>query len=544
VSLSTAFLDELRERTTLSTLIGKTVKLQKAGVEWKACCPFHKEKTASFYVNDEKGFAHCFGCSFHCDAIGWLVESRGLEFLDAVRELADAAGMEMPSSDPDQRDRTAGMHAVMARAEAWFREQLMGLAGAAARDYLATRGVGMGEIDAFGIGYAPESRTRLRQALADMGDDALVDAGLVVMPDEGEPYDRFRNRVIFPIRDQRGRPIGFGGRILGNGEPKYLNSPATPLFDKGRTLFNVDRAAPAARQSGRIVAVEGYMDVIGLARVGIDDAVAPNGTAVTEAQLGLLWRYAPMPIMCFDGDKAGQRAMIKTALRALPFLEPGRSLAFAAIPAGRDPDDIAREGGAAAIEALLEKAEPLVDLIWRHESAAQPLTTPEARAALRQRLIEHSRAIAHADVGREYEREFRVRIDALFSPAPRQYGGKRGSRRADKPKPYAVDLENVRRKTITAVLRGCARHFDAVMDDAEKIAALPVLTDTQREVRDRLLDAAFAGTAPDVIEIDECFPDDRGWKGLGYSFVRTKAKPAQARADLAIMLDRLLSEAR
>lgn len=541
MSLSPQFLDELRARTSLSALIGRTVKLQKAGAEWKACCPFHQENTASFYVNDEKAFAHCFGCSWHGDAFAWLQEARGLEFLDAVRELADAAGMEMPAADPERREQAASLQVVTSRAEAWFREQLMGLAGAEARAYLAKRGIGDREIDAFGIGFAPESRTRLRQALADLGDDALIEAGMVVRPEDGEPYDRFRNRVIFPIRDQRGRPIGFGGRMLGNGDPKYLNSPATPLFDKGRSLFNVDRAAPAARKSGRAVVVEGYMDVIGLARVGIDDAVAPNGTAVTEAQLGLLWRLAPTPIMCFDGDKAGERAMIKAALRAMPLLEPSRSLAFAAMPAGHDPDDIARDGGAAAIEALLEKAEPLVDLLWRHESTAQPLTTPESRAALRQRLIEHSRSIQDASVAREYEREFRIRIDALFSPAPRQRGGG-GKRkgRGSAPKAEPVDLENIARKTTTALLRGLARHFDAVVDDAERIAALPLFTPAQRDVRDRLLDHAFAGTKPDPAEIDELFPDDRGWKGLKFSFVCAKAKPERARADLAMLIDQLL----
>jgi DNA primase len=320
LTLSPAFLDELRARTSLSTLIGRTLKLQKAGREWKACCPFHNEKTPSFYVNDEKGFYHCFGCSAHGDAIRWLTDARGLSFMDAVKELADAAGMEVPAPDPKARERAeraAGLTEVTEAAARWFEEQLAGIEGGEARAYLDRRRIGEAARRRFRFGFAPDSRGKLKGALRALGTNRLVEAGLLIAPEGDsptgtgsarEPYDRFRGRLMIPIRDPRGRVIAFGGRILGSGEPKYLNSPDTPLFDKGRTLFNLDNAGPASRESGRILVVEGYMDVIALDQAGIGDAVAPLGTALTEGQIARLWRLVPCPVLCFDGDAAGQKA--------------------------------------------------------------------------------------------------------------------------------------------------------------------------------------------------------------------------------------------
>ena len=293
MSLTPAFLDELRMRTSLSTLIGRTIKVQKAGREYKACCPFHNEKTPSFTINDEKGFYHCFGCGAHGDAIRWMTDQRGLPFMEAVKELAQAAGMDVPAPDPRAAKRAEaakGLHDAMAAAQDFFAAQLDAIEGAEARAYLSKRGIS----DAFGFGYSPDSRGRLRTALKGFGDPMLVEAGLLIDPDAAEPvsdrakkrdpYDRFRGRLMLPIRDIRGRTIAFGGRILGQGEPKYLNSPDTPLFDKGRTLYNIDRASPASRQTGRVIVVEGYMDVIALAQAGFGDAVAPLGTALTEAK--------------------------------------------------------------------------------------------------------------------------------------------------------------------------------------------------------------------------------------------------------------------
>ncbi len=338
MSLTPAFLDELRARTLLSTVVGRTVKLTRAGREWKACCPFHNEKTPSFTINDEKGFYHCFGCGAHGDAIRFLTEAAGLGFMDAVKELADACGLTVPAPDPRAREkaeRAEGLHDVTAAAAGWFGEQLDGRDGGEARAYLDRRGVSPAMRQAFGLGFAPDSRGRLKTALNRFGGDKLLETGLLVKPDDDrEPYDRFRGRLMIPIHDQRGRVIAFGGRVIGAGEPKYLNSPDTPLFDKGRTLYNLDRAGPAARKTGRIIVVEGYMDVIALAQAGFDEVVAPLGTALTETQIERLWRLTDVPILCFDGDAAGQRAAMRAAMRALPMLAPSRSLAFAH-PAGR-----------------------------------------------------------------------------------------------------------------------------------------------------------------------------------------------------------------
>src|SRR5688572_13528227 len=424
VTLSPAFLDELRARTLLSGVIAPSVKLLKAGREFKACCPFHQEKTPSFTVNDEKGFYHCFGCGAHGDAIRFLTDSRGLPFMDAVKELAGRAGMEVPAPDPrarDQAERAASLTDVMAAVQKWFAEQLQGLEGADARDYLANRGIDAATITRFGLGLAPQGRSRLKQALTHLGEEALVETGMLIKPEAndsgtGETYDRFRGRLMFPIRDQRGRVIAFGGRILGEGEPKYLNSPDTPLFDKGRTLYNIDRAGPASRAAQQLIVVEGYMDVIGLDRAGISEVVAPNGTAVTESQLERMWRLDAKPILCFDGDSAGRKAAVRAALRALPHIGPDRTLRFVELPAGQDPDDLVNAGGRGALEALLAKPEPLDERLWRHERDFAPLTTPEARAGLRQRLIEHSQAIPDPALRRLYREQWLNRFDSEIAP--------------------------------------------------------------------------------------------------------------------------------
>src|SRR3954454_17903973 len=361
MTLSTAFLDELRARTVLSSIIAPSVKLIRAGREWKACCPFHNEKTPSFTVNDDKGFYHCFGCGAHGDAIRFLTDQRGMQFMDAVKELAGQAGLDVPAPDPqakERAERTSTLTDVMGEVARWFGEQLQGIAGADAREYLKRRDIDQATIARFGLGLAPDSRNALKRGLAHLGEDKLVETGMLIQPEEQgkETYDRFRGRLMIPIRDPRGRVIAFGGRILGEGEPKSLNSPDTPLFDKGRTLYNIDRASPASRAAKRLIVVEGYMDVIALDRAGIAEVVAPNGTAVTEAQLERMWHLDPSPILCFDGDSAGRKAAMRAALRALTHIGPERTLRFVELPAGLDPDDVVRDGGRDAFEALLEKA--------------------------------------------------------------------------------------------------------------------------------------------------------------------------------------------
>lgn len=364
MSLSIAFLDLVRERTTLSALIGRSIKIVKSGREYKACCPFHKEDTPSFTINDEKGFWHCFGCGAHGDAIRWLTDKVGLPFIDAVSQLAEAAGLDMPkrsAAEAAKAKRIEGLRPILAAADAQFRLALE--PAGAPREYLASRGIDDRLIAEFGIGYAADRRGQLGALGASTED--LIKAGLMVAYDDGGAGPMFRNRITFPIADARGRTIGFGGRAMGEAQPKYKNSPESEIFDKGRTLFNLHRAAPAAQQARRLIAVEGYMDVIGLAKVGIAEALAPMGTAMTPAQLERMWRIHHCPIILLDGDNAGQKAAIRACENALPMVGPhGRSLSIAVMPAGQDPDDLARAGGRDAIEAVIAGAVPLNEFLF------------------------------------------------------------------------------------------------------------------------------------------------------------------------------------
>ena len=572
MTLSTQFLDELRARTTLSAIIAPSVKLLKAGREFKACCPFHSEKTPSFTVNDDKGFYHCFGCGAHGDAIRFLTDAKGLPFMDAVKELAGKAGMEVPAADPRDRDkaeRVVGLHDVMAAAQRWFAEQLNGIDGGAARAYLAGRGIDAAAIARFGLGFAPDSRGKLKAALMEHGEDRLIDTGLLIKPEEGDKpsYDRFRGRLMFPIRDPRGRVIAFGGRILGPGEPKYLNSPETVLFDKGRTLYNLDLAAAASRTASRVIVVEGYMDVIALDRAGISEVVASSGTALTEGQLERLWRLEPAPICCFDGDAAGQKAAVRAALRALPHLAPGRTLRFVALPAGQDPDDVVRAGGREAMEALLETPEPLVEQLWRHEVDAAMLDTPEARAGLKQRLMDHAGAISDGNVRQLYRDEWLRKFDALVRPeqaARSRSGGftaripwKKGrdGKFAPPEKPPGPAMRGLAHagldpKTARALVLGHALFPQALGDHLETFAGLAIGDAAARSLRDRLVDLAVAGDALDreaLVTILSGPETAAAWRGvsrgdeLGFTFTRSKSDPDQARRDLGLALEAVVA---
>ena len=514
VTLSPAWLDELRARTLLSAVIAPSVKLIKAGREYKACCPFHQEKTPSFTVNDEKGFYHCFGCGAHGDVIRFLTDARGLPFMDAVKELAGKAGMEVPALDPrakEKAERSAGLYDIMDAAQRWFAEQLDGVEGSEARKYLKERGISDATKTRFGFGFAPDSRGKLKKALEKFGIEQLVEAGLLIKPDDGkEPYDRFRGRLTYPIRDQRGRVIAFSARIIGQGEPKYLNSPDTPLFDKGRTLFNLDLAGPASRKAGRILVVEGQMDVIALDQAGLGEAVAPLGTALTEHQLERLWRLDGQPLCCFDGDAAGQKAAVRAALRALPHLSPERTLRFVALPAGQDPDDVIRTGGKAAFEALLAEAEPLVDRMWRHEEEAAALDTPEARAGLRKRLLDHAAAIADGNVRQLYRDEWMSRFDARFRPqqaqqhrrpfAPR---GEWKKGRFTPPTPPASQAARaiwqvgVEPAMAAAVIAGCIRYPVVLHDHVEQIAMFRIGDRALGQLRDAIVEYALNNASLD-----------------------------------------------
>ncbi len=559
MSLSPQFLEELRLRTSLSAVVGRSVKLQKAGREWKAPCPFHKEKTPSFYVNDEKHFYHCFGCGAHGDAIRFLTDARGLPFMDAVKELAEAAGIEVPAPDPRAQakaERAIGLYDVMEAAQRWFEEQLGGIEGAEARAYLEKRGISDATRRRFGFGYAPDARSKLRTALRDFGNEKLVETGLLIAPEgEREPYDRFRGRLTFPIRDRRGRVIAFSARILGAGEPKYLNSPETPLFDKGRTLFNIDRAGPASRAAGRVIVVEGQMDVIALAQSGIAEAVAPLGTAVTDTQLALLWQLSPSPVLCFDGDSAGEKAGVRAALRALPHVGPGRSLGFVTLPAGQDPDDLLRAKGREALEALLEKPEPLVDRLWRHESNVEPLATPEQRAGLRRRLMDHVAAIGDPDVRDQYRAELLGRFNDLTRPKQQPWSPQQRGRFPFQPQRQpasaeakAVGSAGLGAQLTRAVLQGLLRFPQVIAGHAEAIAALPFSSRNAAKLRDSLLSAAMAHGELDPGVLNTILADTgashladelRSQKSLAFSFTRRDADPERASRDLVLVIDTL-----
>jgi len=563
VTLSPAWLDELRARTTLSAVIAPTVKLLRAGREWKACCPFHNEKTPSFTVNDDKGFYHCFGCGAHGDAIRFLTDHRGMPFMDAVKELASKAGMEVPAPDPrakEQAERTASLTDVMAEVAKFYSEQLNGLAGASAREYLKSRGIDAEVAQRFGLGLAPDNGTALKRALGKLGEDKLVDTGMLIQPEEGEreSYDRFRGRLMIPIRDPRGRVIGFGGRILGEGEPKYLNSPQTVLFDKGRTLYNLDRAGPASRTAKRLIVVEGYMDVIALDRAGISEVVAPNGTALTEGQLERLWRLDPSPILCFDGDSAGQKAAIRAATRALPLLRPDRTLRFIELPAGQDPDDVVRGGGREAFEALLANPEPLDARLWRHEIAAEPLSTPEAWAGLKERLVAHASVIGHADLARIYREDWLNRFYEQRRPAaasaPRQFTP-RGSFKNGRwipPRPpvgsnaRAIGSSGIDVPTARALILGFANFPEELPAHCAELEALPIADKSTAKLRDELVNAVYSGTTLDREGIATILGADgatggpgsgRAPRTMGFSFTRRDSDPDRARSDLAAAVE-------
>ncbi len=447
MSLPPGFLDELRNRVPISRVIGRKVvwdlrKSNQARGDWWAPCPFHQEKSASFHCDDQKGFYYCFGCHAKGDALTFLREADGLEFIEAVKVLATEAGLTMPEPDPRARERTDRRTRLFDVTEAacrWFRLQLQTSAAAEARDYLARRGLDREAEDRFDIGFAPDSRTALTSALREKGfDEALiVEAGMSAKPEGGGPaYDRFRGRIIFPIRDGQGRCIGFGGRAMDpNARAKYLNSPETPLFDKGRNLYHVAPARSAVAKGAALIVAEGYMDVIALARAGFGGAVAPLGTAITEDQLRLMWRISPEPVIALDGDAAGQRAAQRLIDLALPMTGPGQALRFVILPEGQDPDDLIKSAGPGAMAALLDRARPLVDLLWAREVEGQVFDSPERRAALDKRLQDATAKIPDEATRRHYAEEIRRKQWDMFgagrggngagarSPSRRKGGG-------------------------------------------------------------------------------------------------------------------------
>ncbi len=540
MSLPPGFLDELRSRISIAQVAGRKVswdqrKSNPGKGDYWAPCPFHQEKTASFHVDDRKGFYYCFGCHAKGDALSFVRETENLGFIEAVELLAREVGMEVPARDPkaqEKADERAGLAEIMEQAVKFYRLQLKTGAAAGARDYLDRRGLKSETLERFEIGFAPDRRTQLFEHLTGKGirPQDLVDAGLCALPEDGgQPYDRFRGRIMFPIRDARGRAIAFGGRSMDpEARAKYLNSPETVLFDKGRSLYNHGPAREAAGKAGGVIVAEGYMDVIALAQAGFDHAVAPLGTAITEDQLRLMWRMADEPVIALDGDKAGLRAAMRLIDIALPLLEAGKSLRFCVLPEGLDPDDLIKAKGARAMAELLQNARPMVDLLWQRETEDRVLDSPERRAALDAALRQTLGLITDRSIRAHYEAEIRTRRAELFRPQGRDFGRDQGRDYPGNPRGYVrggaganrrqaravhalpstrasllgqklAGIEAEARIRESAILAGCINHPALAREMEAEIEALPFLCPDLAEIRTHLL--SWLHEAPDSTQV-------------------------------------------
>lgn len=496
MALPPHFLEELRIRTPLSGLIGRRVKLARSGKQWKGCCPFHGEKTPSFYVYDD-GY-HCFGCGAHGDAITFVMQSQGLPFMDAVNQLAGEAGLEVPKATPEAAEaerRRLDTIGVLEAAHAHYRRRLAMPDGRQGRDYLLGRGLTEETIARFGLGWAGE-RGGLTADLSRHGIDIeqLSDAGLIRRDEEtGRTFELFSQRVMFPIRDRRGRIISFGGRILGSGQPKYVNGPETPVFSKRRSLYGLDLARDGVRNGGTLIVVEGYMDVIATAQAGFTAAVAPLGTALTNEQLEELWRVSPCPILCFDGDGAGTRAAARAMELALPMLTPAQSLKFATLPAGEDPDSLVRKGGAAAFQAILDAARSPADAIYDFVLAEVGDRTAEQRAAAQARLEDAAGKVADKTLSWEYRQELRQKFRENHRPPPRpvrKWDNRRetlgipGTLRPPRPIPRADGAASERSRILTAILLRHPYLLNDVGHAYSRLALEPPLSRVRNAIED------------------------------------------------------------
>lgn len=500
MKLPAAFLDEIRSRLPLSVVVGRTVKLRRQGREYVGLSPFKPEKTPSFFVNDQKARWFDFADGTDGDAFDFLVRTRGLSFMDAVGELAKEAGLDLPKRDPEGEKREARRLALVeinAIAAAFFRAQLPRSTGA---EYLTTRGISAETIEAFGIGYAQPDRSALKTHLAAKGidQDSMIQAGLLVAGDDiPVSYDRFRDRVMFPIRDHRGRVIAFGGRAMKPGGAKYLNSPETPVFQKGRVLFNIDAAKAAAAKGETPIIGEGYFDVVSSTVAGFRATVAPMGTALSEAHLTTLWHMHPEPIIALDGDRAGLAAAYRTAETALPMLSPGRSLRFALMPEGQDPDDVVRKRGPEAYRRLLERPLRLVDLLWRQHFRETDLSGPDRRVAAEKKIDELVALLPAQPLRDAYRTDLRSRLAAV-TVRPKVVRSNGHSMHSTSPASIWLDHGPVRRAGMAfhdaVVVAAAAASPEAALDTADELVESRRLTDEGR----RLLG-----------EIVACFQDGR-----------------------------------
>ncbi len=503
-------LDEIRARLPVSDVVGRKVRLTKKGREYAGLSPFNPEKTPSFFVNDQKGFYHCFSSGRHGDIFRFLMETEGLTFPEAIERLAAEAGVDLPKPDPRDAERErarASLADVCEMAAKFFEDSFRLSGGEAARAYAAKRGLTAETIKTFRVGYAPQGRDLLKRYLTGKGvpEADMLEAGLLVAPDDGRPsYDYFRNRLIIPIEDERGRVVAFGGRALSpDDKPKYLNSRETPLFHKGLMLFNGHRARAAAREASTVIVVEGYLDAIAVYQAGIPGVVATLGTAFTEEQIGKLWRLAPEPVVCFDGDKAGIAAAHRAIDRILPVLKSGYSFQFAILPDGKDPDELIASSGRAGFLAEIERATPLADVLWERETRAAPIDTPERRAALEKRFDELVNGIKDPLVAKSYRASFRPRLSNLFWTASRPPRGKGGfDRKAAPAEPTAEARLPAAESELAGleriVLGLCLEYPDLFERHFDRLAALPFAIDAHEGFKQELHRLAVDGAAVSV----------------------------------------------
>jgi len=507
MSLPPGFLDELRNRLSLAQVVGRKVmwdqrKSNTGKGDYWAPCPFHQEKTASFHVDDRKGYYYCFGCHAKGDAISFVRETENVTFPEAIEILAREAGMPIPERDPraqEKADRRSELIDVMEQAVQWYRLQLKTSAAAEARDYLARRGLSPAAQDRWDIGFAPPGWESLREALGAkaISNDLMLEAGLSKPSDKGKaPYDTFRNRIMFPIRDVRGKAIAFGGRAMDPSDnAKYLNSPETLLFDKGRGLYNHGPAREAAGKGHPLIVAEGYMDVIALSEAGFPAVVAPLGTAITEDQLRLLWRIAPEPVIALDGDTAGLRAAMRAIDVALPLLEAGQSLRFALMPEGQDPDDLIRAQGAAAMRKVIEAAIPMVALLWRRETEGKVYDSPERRAALDKALREKLRLIKDLSIRNHYGEAIKeMRAELFGARRPKSAGPSRGPWQkgpqvlSTTKSSVLVSAEGIEDHLREAVILAAILSTPSVLADFEgELERMESAEPTHRQLRDAIL---------------------------------------------------------
>lgn len=519
------FLEELRGRLALSEVVSKRLRLIRAGREFKAPCPFHNEKTPSFYVNDQKGFFHCFGCGAHGDIIGFVMRHDNLAFPEAVEQLASQAGLPVPRPTEEDRqryERRKTLHDLTEQAARWFEQQLYTPGGRSGLDYLRRRGLDDESIARFRLGFAPPNSAALRQHLLKLSfaEDDMLTAGLLRRPDDGTaPYSFFRNRVIFPVTDRRGQVVAFGGRILEGDGPKYVNTADTPLFHKGTLLYGLSRARQAAADGKPVLVAEGYMDVIALVRAGFEGAVAPLGTALTETQVQELWKLIPaaekIPFLCFDGDNAGRRAAWRAVERILPHLGPGQSARVAFLPEGEDPDSLIRVNGPRAMQTVLDQSIPLADAVWRMETEGRPSDTPEAKAAVKAALEARVSTIGDRDVQSFYRTEMRRRIDEAFAPPPRPYGNRGpwqpGRRPGEPPRRHVPGMPGLRTAKPAGAGRGRAARLPAIRERI-LLAALINHPDLFGEVGESLGLLPFGDSGLETLRhaVVESLSEDRG----------------------------------